>query len=156
MKITFMTVGKTDMGYLNEGIETYRKRLVKYATFESTQVSDLKNTRNLSIEEIKSREGQNILKSIADTDYIVLLDERGKSYSSPQFAQYLQQLQLQNVKHLIFLCGGAFGFSKEIYQRANAQFSLSPMTFSHQLVRLLFMEQLYRAFSILNNEPYHH
>ncbi|MBK8471634.1 MAG: 23S rRNA (pseudouridine(1915)-N(3))-methyltransferase RlmH [Sphingobacteriales bacterium] len=156
MKITFLSVGKTDMGYLNEGIDTYRKRIQKYATFELSQVPDLKNTRHLPTQEVITREGQAILQAIAPADYLVLLDDRGKSYTSPDFAQYLLQLQLRNTKHLVFLCGGAYGFSTAVYERANAQLSLSAMTFSHQLVRLVFMEQLYRAFSILNNEPYHH
>lgn len=151
-----MTVGKTDFGFLNEGIETYYKRICKYVVFDMASISDLKNTRNLSIDEIKLREGQNILKSIAPNDFLILLDERGKQMSSPDFAQYIQHLQMRNTKHLVFLCGGAYGFSADVYERANARLSLSLMTFSHQLVRVLFLEQLYRAFSILNNEPYHH
>jgi 23S rRNA (pseudouridine1915-N3)-methyltransferase len=156
MKIIFMTVGKTDFGFLNEGIDMYSKRIAKYATFEMVSIADLKNTRNLSTEEIKLREGQLILKAIGTTDFLVLLDERGKQQSSPAFAQYIEQLQLRNTKQVVFLCGGAYGFSAAVYERANANLSLSLMTFSHQLVRVLFLEQLYRAFSILHNEPYHH
>ncbi len=156
MKITFLCVGKTDLGYLNEGIEVYRKRVARYAPFELGQLNDLKSTQNLAIPEIKEREGLLILKYIIDTDYLVLLDAAGKQYTSPDFARYIEQMQLRNTKHLLFLCGGAYGFSPAVYQRANAQISLSPMTFSHQLVRLVFMEQLYRAFSILHHEPYHH
>lgn len=156
MKIIFMTVGKTDFGFLNEGIDMYSKRIAKYATFEMVSIADLKNTRNLSTDEIKLREGQLILKAIGTTDFLVLLDERGKQQSSPAFAQYIEQLQLRNTKQVVFLCGGAYGFSTAVYERANANLSLSLMTFSHQLVRVLFLEQLYRAFSILHNEPYHH
>ncbi len=156
MKIIFMTVGKTDFGFLNEGIDMYSKRIAKYATFEMVSIADLKNTRNLSTDEIKLREGQLILKAIGTTDFLVLLDERGKQQSSPAFAQYIEQLQLRNTKQVVFLCGGAYGFSAAVYERANANLSLSLMTFSHQLVRVLFLEQLYRAFSILHNEPYHH
>jgi 23S rRNA (pseudouridine1915-N3)-methyltransferase len=156
MKIIFMTVGKTDFGFLNEGIDMYSKRITKYASFEMLSIADLKNTRNLSTDEIKLREGQLILKAIGTTDFLVLLDERGKQQSSPAFAQYIEQLQLRNTKQVVFLCGGAYGFSTAVYERANANLSLSLMTFSHQLVRVLFLEQLYRAFSILHNEPYHH
>lgn len=151
-----MTVGKTEFAYLVTGIETYQKRIGKYVSFEIHPLSELKNTRNLSIDEIKLREGQVILRSINPTDFVVLLDERGKQHTSPSFAQFIAQLQMRNIKQVVFIVGGAFGFSSAVYDRANETISLSSMTFSHQLVRLLFVEQLYRAYSILHHEPYHH
>lgn len=156
LKISFIVIGKTDTNYLSEGIGIYEKRVQKYTTFDLQCLSDLKNTANLSIAEQKEREGKNLLKCFTPTDWVVLLDEKGKTFSSTGFAVHLQQLFNRNVRHIKFVCGGAYGFSEAVYERANSLLSLSAMTFSHQLVRLVFMEQLYRAFTILNNEPYHH
>lgn len=156
MKITLLLIAKTDAAYIAEGIAMYEKRLQKYGLFEISIIPDLKNAANLSTDEIKQREGKLLLKQFAPTDWVVLLDERGKQFSSIEFAQHLQQLFNRTLKNIKFVCGGAYGFSDEVYERANSKISLSKMTFSHQLVRLVFVEQLYRAFTILNNEPYHH
>lgn len=156
MKISFVVTGKTDASYLTEGIEVYVRRITRYLPFELVILPELKNTRGLSPEEVRQREGQVLLRTLASTDYLLLLDDKGKQFSSIAFADYLQGQMNRNIKHLKFVCGGAFGFSPEVYERANDQISLSKLTFSHQLVRLIFVEQLYRAFAILNNEPYHH
>jgi 23S rRNA (pseudouridine1915-N3)-methyltransferase len=156
MKIEFWCVGKTAFGYLDEGIALYQKRLKHYTNFESLIINDVKNAKTLTQEQIKTQEGLFITQKIQNDDFLVLLDERGKTFSSEQFATYIEKIQIQSPRRMVFLIGGAYGFSPAIYERANAQISLSAMTFSHQMVRLFFVEQLYRAFTILNNEPYHH
>ncbi|MBK8442507.1 MAG: 23S rRNA (pseudouridine(1915)-N(3))-methyltransferase RlmH [Sphingobacteriales bacterium] len=156
MKIVLLLNGKTSAAYLSEGIEMYRQRLQRYGSFEIQVLPDIKNAKTLSVEELKRREDAQTLAALESTDWVVLLDERGAAYSSEQFAAQIQKLQLQRIKRLFFVVGGAYGFGEAMYQRANGKISLSAMTFSHQLIRLLFMEQLYRAFTILNNEPYHH
>ena len=156
MKIEFWCVGKTAFSYLDEGVALYQKRLQHYTTFDFVVIPDVKNAKSLSEAQIKMQEGALILQKIQTDDFLVLLDERGKTFSSPQFAAYLEKMQNQSPRRLLFLVGGAYGFSEAVYARANAQISLSNMTFSHQMVRLFFIEQLYRAFTILNNEPYHH
>lgn len=149
-------VGKTDAAYLQAGMAIYEKRLPHYTPFSCTIIPELKNTQHLSAEEVKRREGELLLKEIISTDYVVLLDEGGKTFTSLQFAAQLEQWAMRGTKQIKFICGGAYGFSEAVYQRANEKLSLSAMTFSHQLVRLLFLEQLYRGYTILRNEPYHH
>jgi len=156
MKISFLLVGKTQIKYLQEGIADYQKRLKHYNPFEIKVISSLKKSKHLSTTEIKNKEGELILKHFSAGDFVVLLDANGKNYSSLQFADYLQKLLNRHVRHIYFVVGGAYGFSPEVYKRANTQLSLSSMTFSHQMVRLIFVEQLYRAFTILKGESYHH
>jgi len=156
MKITLIQVGGTVDRYLRTGVDEYVKRLGHYTKFSITEITDLKNASKLSRDELKKREGSEILKKLSSEDFVVLLDERGKLYSSEDFAQFIQSKMNQSTRSLVFIIGGAFGFSEEIYARAQAKLSLSKMTFSHRMIRLLFTEQLYRAFTILRNEPYHH
>jgi len=156
MNIKLLLVGKTDEGSLQGLIDNYIKRLGHYNKFELEIIPDLKNTKSLSVEQQKSREGSLILEKINASDYLVLLDEAGKQYSSEAFSEFIQKRLNSGMKQLIFLVGGPYGFSEEVYARAQSKLSLSKMTFSHQMVRLFFVEQLYRAFTILKNEPYHH
>jgi len=155
MKVEFWVIGKTSDAYLREGIAQYRKRLGHYLPFEMRVLPDVKKAGKLSAAQLQQKEGEQVLAGLQADDFLCLLDERGKSYSSVEFAQFVgQKLQLSH-KRLIFLVGGAFGFSEALYQRANSKLSLSKMTFSHQMIRLFFLEQLYRAMTILRNEPYH-
>lgn len=156
MKIVLIVVGKTAQPYLIEGIDEYVSRIKRYMPFELYVIPELKNTRNLTTEQQKNREGDAILKALQPGDYIVLLDEHGKEYSSSQFASHIDHKQQTSVRRLVFVIGGPYGFSSEVYDRCQEKLSLSKMTFSHQMVRLFFTEQLYRAMTILNNEPYHH
>lgn len=156
MKITLLAIGKTDDKDLQRLITVYSKRLSHYVSFTAEMVPDIKSSKNLSEEQQKQLEGQEILKRITTSDQLILLDENGKNYSSEGFAQFLQKKMNSGLKQLIFVIGGPYGFSPELYQRANGKISLSSMTFSHQMVRLFFVEQLYRGFTILRNEPYHH
>lgn len=155
MKITLLTVGKTDVSWVREGRDLYLGRLSHYAKCALVELPELKGVAALNREQIKQREGELILKNIRPEDYLVLLDERGKEYSSLEFSQQLQQC-LNRGADLVFVIGGAYGFSQEVYARSNDKISLSRMTFSHQMVRTIFLEQLYRAFTILRGEPYHH
>ncbi|TLF44042.1 23S rRNA (pseudouridine(1915)-N(3))-methyltransferase RlmH [Maribacter aurantiacus] len=156
MTIKLLAIGKTDSKELQKLISMYEQRLGHYVKFELEIIPDLKNTKNLSAEQQKIKEGELIFKSLANTDILVLLDENGKQYSSLEFSSYLQKKMNSGLKQLVFLIGGPYGFSEEIYRKASGKISLSKMTFSHQMVRLFFVEQLYRAFTILRNEPYHH
>ena len=156
MTIKLLVVGKTDVSLLEKIIEDYKKRIRFYIKFEIETIPDLKNTKNISQEEQKNKEGVLLLKQIADNDFLVLLDERGKEYYCVEFSALLHKIMYSGVKQCLFVIGGPYGFSQQVYQRANNMCSLSRMTFSHQIVRLFFVEQLYRAFTILNNEPYHH
>lgn len=156
MKLELKVVGKTAFSYLDEGISIYEKRLRRYCDFKMTIIPDIKNAKNLTKAQIKKKEGELILKKIEPNHFVILLDDKGKMYSSLEFSNYLEQKLLPAGRNVIFIIGGAYGFSEEVYQRANTKLSLSKMTFSHQMVRLFFVEQLYRAYSILNNEPYHH
>ena len=156
MTIKLLTIGKTDDSSLQTLIDTYVKRLGHYNRFELEIIPDLKKTKNLNTEQQKVMEGKLILDKVNTSDFLVLLDENGKQFSSEGFSQYIQKRLNSGMKQLIFVVGGPFGFSEEVYQRANGKLSLSKMTFSHQMVRLFFTEQLYRAFTILKNEPYHH
>jgi 23S rRNA (pseudouridine1915-N3)-methyltransferase len=156
MKITLLTVGKTEDAYLKDGIEKYFKRLKHYIKLEVNDLPELKNTKALSPEQQKSKEAEMLLKKITNMDYVVLLDENGAELTSQQFADYINKKNIGSVQNLIFIVGGPYGFDQSIYQRANDKLSLSRMTFSHQMVRLFFTEQLYRAFTIIKGEPYHH
>ena len=156
MKIELWTVGKTSFSYLNEGISIYEKRLKHYVSFNIQIIPDIKQRKNLTFEQIKLKEGQAILKKLQKDDYLILLDEKGKNLTSMQFSKTIDKLMQQSYKRVIFLIGGAYGFSEIIYNRSQRKISLSSMTFSHQMVRLFFIEQLYRAMTILKNEPYHH
>jgi 23S rRNA (pseudouridine1915-N3)-methyltransferase len=156
LKITLIAVGKTEDKYLIEGIEKYLQRLRHYINFTILIIPDIKNTKNLSEAQQKSKEGEFISKQINPTDVVLLLDEKGKKHSSVSFAQYLNKQMIGSVQNLVFIIGGPYGFDESIYKRANSSVSLSDMTFSHQMVRLFFVEQLYREFTILKNEPYHH
>ena len=156
MKIKLITIGKTDNKNLQTLIEDYTKRLGFYVPFDFDVIPDIKNVKNLSESQQKQAEGNEILKRLIKSDTLILLDENGKTYSSVQFSQFLQKKMNSGLKTLVFVIGGPYGFSDEIYNRANGKVSLSTMTFSHQMVRLFFIEQLYRAFTILRNEPYHH
>jgi 23S rRNA (pseudouridine1915-N3)-methyltransferase len=156
VKITLLLVGKTTETYLSEAIAEYAKRVKKYITFDTVVLPELKNARNLSFDQQKDREGESILGFMTATDEVVLLDEKGKEFTSVDFSGLLERKMIGSVKHVVFVVGGPYGFSSAVYNRANALISLSRMTFSHQIVRLLFMEQLYRAFTIIRGEPYHH
>jgi 23S rRNA (pseudouridine1915-N3)-methyltransferase len=156
MKITLIAVGKTEDKYLIEGIEKYLNRLKHYINFNLLIIPDVKNTKNLTEAQQKSKEAELINKQINSNDVVVLMDEKGKKHSSVSFANYLNKQMIGSVQHLVFIIGGPYGFDETIYKRANTSLSLSDMTFSHQMVRLFFVEQLYRAFTILKNEPYHH
>lgn len=156
MKIKLLWVGKTADKYLEEGVNIYCKRLTHYCRFETQTLPDIKNAKNLSKEELKEKEGKLILDNVANGDVLILLDDKGKQLTSPKLADYVQKLLNRGAQQIIFVIGGAYGFSEEVYTRAEAKLSLSPLTFSHQMVRLIFTEQLYRAFTILKGEPYHH
>jgi len=155
MKITLLFVGKTSFDYLEKGIAEYEKRIKRYLDFEIKVIKDLKPGKNMPANIVKIKEGELILKQIKSTDFLVLLDEKGKQYTSREFAGFIENKIVTGVKHLIFIVGGAYGFSEDVYKRANEKLSLSKMTFSHQPIRLLFAEQLYRAFTIIKREPYH-
>lgn len=156
MKINLIVVGKTHKSFLTEGENEYLKRLRKYIQFEKIEIPDLKNAKKMTQTQIKEEEGRLILSKINPNGLVVLLDDKGKSYSSVEFSSWMQNQMNRGYKHLTFVVGGAYGFSSGVYQKANQKISLSKMTFSHQMVRLFFIEQLYRGFTILNNEPYHH
>lgn len=156
MKICLLTVGKTDIGWVREGLETYSSRLSHHVPFSVCEIPELKNTSALTRTQIKEREGELILKAIKPTDRVILLDERGKEYRSVEFAEEIRRLSLAGGKDIVFVIGGAYGFSEAVYARSVGKISLSRMTFSHQMVRTIFAEQLYRAFTIIKGEPYHH
>ena len=151
-----MCIGKTDEPYLIEGIEKYLKRLKFYVDFKLVVIPDIKKNKGMSADLQKRKEGEMILKSLNSTDQVILLDEQGKEYSSVQFSILLEKKMIASVQQLVFIIGGPYGFDEAVYQRANGKISLSKMTFSHQMIRLFFAEQLYRAYTIIKNEPYHH
>jgi 23S rRNA (pseudouridine1915-N3)-methyltransferase len=155
MKIYFVNIGKTDSKELDSLIKKYELRLKKFLPFELDYIQIPKYTGKLKSNDLKSLEGMAILKKIEQADYVILLDEKGKQFSSNDFAQFLQRKMNTGIKSLMFISGGAYGFSEEVYKSAHETLSLSKMTTTHQLVRLFFTEQLYRAFTILNNHPYH-
>lgn len=156
MKVEFWVVGKTQFKYLREGIEIYEKRMTKYLPFQTVTLPDIKNAKNLTSELLKEKEGKMILEKLEKGDLLILLDEKGKTFTSEKFALWVEQKLQHSARKLIFLIGGAYGFSEDVYQRAQFKIALSNMTFSHQMVRLFFIEQFYRAQTILKNEPYHH
>lgn len=156
MKITLLTVGKTDVKWVREGLELYSSRLVHYIPFSLVEIPELKNVSALSQDQIKSREGELILKHIKPADELVLLDEHGREFRSVEFAEFIEGRMARSSRDLVFVIGGAYGFSGDVYSRADSKISLSKMTFSHQMVRTIFAEQLYRAFTIMRGEPYHH
>ncbi|NCD70669.1 23S rRNA (pseudouridine(1915)-N(3))-methyltransferase RlmH [Mucilaginibacter agri] len=156
MKITLLTVGKTEDAYLKEGIEKYIKRLKHYIKLDIIDLPELKNTKALTTDQQKIKEAEMILKKIANTDHVILLDEKGMEFTSAKFSAYLDKKAIGSVQNLVFVIGGPYGFDQSVYDRANDKLSLSRMTFSHQMVRLFFIEQLYRAYTILKGEPYHH
>lgn len=156
MNLSLLTVGKTDIQWVKEGLDVYVSRLRHYVPFTVTEIPELKKVSALTEAQIKEREGELILKQVGLADILILLDERGIQQRSVEFARWLEKQLNQGARNLIFVIGGAFGFSPAVYERANGQISLSPMTFSHQMVRTIFAEQLYRAFTILRGEPYHH
>jgi 23S rRNA (pseudouridine1915-N3)-methyltransferase len=156
MKICLLVIGKTDELYLQKGIELFMKRIPHYISFEMKVIPDLKNSKNLSEEQQKAKEGELILLQLIPSDDLLLLDEQGFETSSVDFARFLEKKMISGIKRLVFLIGGPYGFSESIYARAIGKVSLSKMTFSHQMVRLIFLEQLYRAMTILKGEPYHH
>ena len=155
MKTILIQVGKTVNKHFQAGISDYVERIGHYMPFEVVTIAELKNTRNLTEEQQKQTEGELILKQLQPADTVVLLDEHGREYRSIDFARWLQQKQ-QTARRLVFVSGGPYGFSPSVYQRANEQLSLSKMTFSHQMIRLIFTEQIYRACTIIKGEPYHH
>ncbi|MCR4817263.1 MAG: 23S rRNA (pseudouridine(1915)-N(3))-methyltransferase RlmH [Bacteroidales bacterium] len=155
MNIKLIVVGKTDEKYLQEGIEIYMRRLKHYVNFEMVVIPSLKDQKNASSDEVKEREAVSILKHLDNVDRIVLLDEHGTQHTSVGFSQYIQKQMNAAVRNLAFVIGGAFGFSPRVYAASHDKLSLSAMTFNHQMVRLFFVEQLYRAFTILHHEPYH-
>lgn len=156
MKIKVICIGKTGKDFLVEGEKEYLNRLKHYVPVEKVELPDLKNARKLSQDQVKTEEGKALMRMIDVSDQVILLDEQGKLYSSEQFAKFLQKRFNQGGKSLVFVIGGAYGFSEELYQRAQGKLSLSSMTFSHQMIRMIFFEQLYRAMTIQRGEPYHH
>lgn len=155
MKISFLTVGKTTFPFVKEGVDIFIKRIKHYTTFEYIEIPELKNTSSLSKEQIKEREGDLILKHLRNTDKVILLDERGRSFTSIEWSKEIGREIISGTKSIVFIVGGAYGFSQSVYDRADGKLSLSSMTFSHQIIRLFFIEQLYRAFTIIKGEPYH-
>lgn len=156
MKISLITVGRTDIAWVRQGLDMYVSRLKHYAPFELVEIPELKNVSALTKDQIKSKEGELILKNVKNSDDLVLLDEHGREFRSIEFAKYLEDKMINSGKDVVFVVGGAYGFSPDVYSRANGKISLSKMTFSHQIVRTIFAEQLYRAFTIIKGEPYHH
>ena len=156
MRITLLTVGKTDIDWVRQGLEMYVSRLEHYVPFSLKEMPELKGVSALTHEQIKQREGEMILRQVAPADEVVLLDEHGREYRSLEFADWLGGRMARSGRDLVFVIGGAYGFSDAVYARADGKLSLSKMTYSHQLVRTIFAEQLYRAFTIMRGEPYHH
>jgi len=156
MKITFLLTGETKKGFIDEGIKLYAERIKHYIPFKIVELPDAKLPSKAGEAAVKEKEGEQIKKVLSSLDIVILLDERGKMLSSIELADLIREKSVGSVKNLVFVAGGAFGFSKSIYERANGMISLSKMTFSHQIVRVIFLEQLYRAFTIIRNEPYHH
>ena len=156
MKITLVTVGKTDKDWVKKGLDIYVSRLKHYISFNITEIPELKNVSALTTAQIKQKEGELILKNVRSADELILLDERGSMLSSVEMAKKLQDKITYSGRDIVFVIGGAYGFSDDVYDRADSKISLSKMTFSHQMVRVIFVEQLYRSFTIIKGEPYHH
>jgi 23S rRNA (pseudouridine1915-N3)-methyltransferase len=156
MKIALLQTGKTGEKYISDGVAEYSARISKYAPFETITIPDLKNTKNMPFDEQRSREGKAILQAIGNDDYVIVLDERGKEFNTFEFAAQVERIFQMSKKRLVFVIGGPWGFSQEVYSRADLKMSLSRLTFSHQMVRLLFAEQLYRILTVIKGDPYHH
>lgn len=156
MKLLLLVIGKTDEDYLATGIKKFVGRLGHYTSFEMKEIPDIRNRKTLSEEQQKKAESFLLLQQLQPGDHLLLLDENGKQYSSAAFAEHLEKVMTSGVKRIVFVIGGPYGFAQEVYDKADGKLSLSPMTFNHQMVRLIFVEQLYRAFTILKGEPYHH
>ena len=156
MNVELIVVGKTDMREVESLVDMYTKRINHYVRFAITIIADVRNTRKMSVVEQRRMEGEAILRQLTDSDHVALLDEHGAELRSVEFADLMQRRMASGIRRLVFVIGGPYGFSEAVYARANSKLSLSKMTFSHQIVRALFVEQLYRAFTILKNEPYHH
>jgi 23S rRNA (pseudouridine1915-N3)-methyltransferase len=155
MKISLFAIGKTSYPFVQEACNLYYNRLKHYTKFEEVIIEDVKKPGNLSQDQLKSEEGKKLLAKIDVNDFVVLLDEKGSAFNSNQFADWIAKKQVQSTAQIIFIIGGAFGFSPEVYERSNMKLQLSVMTFSHQIIRSIFAEQLYRAFTIIKGEPYH-
>ena len=156
MKFCLLVVGKTASSFMSKGIEEYKSRVNRYVGFEIISISDLKSTRGLTEMQQKEKEGEMLLASLTPSDTVILLDEKGREYTSREFADFQASLMNRGVKRLVYVIGGPYGFSQKVYDRADGKISLSRMTFSHEMARLFFCEQLYRAMTILRGEPYHH
>lgn len=156
MRITLLTVGKTDIPWVREGLNVYVSRLEHYVPFSLVEIPELKNASSLDREQFKQKEGELILKTLKARDELILLDEHGREFRSVEFAAMLEDKISRGARDIVFVIGGAYGFSPAVYSRADSKISLSKMTFSHQIVRTIFAEQLYRAFTIMRGEPYHH
>ena len=156
MEIILLSVGKINTPWVKEALSLYENRISKYVKFKSLTIPDIKNTKSLTVTQIKEAEGNLILTEFTDSDFIVLLDEKGKESTSRDFAKWFEKQMASGKKRIVFVIGGPFGFSEEVYSRANYKFSLSKLTFTHEMAKMFFTEQIYRAFTILNNEPYHH
>lgn len=156
MKILLLTIGNTDKKFMREGIDDYVKRLTFYLPFEMKVIPDIKNRSSLSTELQKEKEGQLILNQVSSGDFLILLDEHGNEFSSVEFSKWIEKKMIAGTRQLVFVIGGPYGFSNAVYQRSDSKISMSKMTFSHQMVRLIFVEQIYRAMTIIKNEPYHH
>ena len=156
MKIQLIAIGKTNQHFVKQGSDEFCNRLEHYYPFELEIIPEIKNTKNISVEQQKEKEGEVILRSFQPGDYVVLLDECGKEFTSVKFAEFIEKKTHASAKRLVFVIGGAYGFSPAVFEAAHEKIALSKMTFPHQLVRLIFLEQLYRAMTILHHEPYHH
>ncbi|MBN2667212.1 MAG: 23S rRNA (pseudouridine(1915)-N(3))-methyltransferase RlmH [Bacteroidales bacterium] len=156
MKIVLLQTGKTTERYLTEGLTNYEERIKRYSSFETITLPDIKGTRNMPEEEQKAKEGARMLRVFREDDFIVILDDKGREFSTTEFSSWLERSLMIQKKRILFIIGGPWGFADEIRRKADLTMSLSRMTFSHQMVRLLFLEQLYRAFTVIRGEPYHH
>ncbi len=156
MKVKLLLIGKTNKSFLIEGENEYLKRIQHYIKLERIELQDIKNQKHLTIDQIKSNEGRLFLEKIKNEDFVILLDEKGQQMTSKELSLFINEKALNASKNIVFIIGGAYGFSSELYERSNYKLGLSKMTFSHQMVRMIFLEQIYRAMSILKGEPYHH
>ena len=156
VKILLLAIGNTDKKFMKEGIDDYVKRLTFYIPFEMKVIPDIKNRSSLSLDLQKEKEGQLILNQISLGDYVILLDEHGLEFSSVEFSKWIEKKMIAGMRQIVFVIGGPYGFSNTVYQRSDVKISMSKLTFSHQMVRLIFVEQVYRAMTIIKNEPYHH
>jgi 23S rRNA (pseudouridine1915-N3)-methyltransferase len=156
MKITLLLIGKTNTDFIREGFQTYEKRLKHYIPFETVCIPEVKNAKNLTASQLKDKEAELLIPYIEKKDLVILLDEKGNEYNSVEFAGFVQKNMNQGIKNIVFIVGGAFGFSDHIHKMKLPKLSFSKLTFSHEMIRLIFIEQLYRAMTIIKNEPYHH